>query len=128
VDLVGLERALRAEVDAEVRFDVGSRGAYATGGSNDRQVPLGVDGLLAVDREEQSCVVEPGIVLDELNRQLADHRLMFGPKPSTHSHCAFGGMVGNNSCGALHPGEDGAPGLGLTLRHDVLERHRRAGT
>jgi L-alanine-DL-glutamate epimerase-like enolase superfamily enzyme len=30
--------------------------------------------------------------------------------------------------GALRPGEDGAPGLGLTLRHDVLERHRRAGS
>jgi L-alanine-DL-glutamate epimerase-like enolase superfamily enzyme len=30
--------------------------------------------------------------------------------------------------GELHPGEDGAPGLGLTPRHDVLERHRRAGS
>jgi FAD/FMN-containing dehydrogenase len=25
---------------------------------------------------------------------------MFGPKPSTHSQCALGGMIGNNSCGA----------------------------
>ncbi|WP_042364580.1 enolase C-terminal domain-like protein [Streptacidiphilus neutrinimicus] len=30
--------------------------------------------------------------------------------------------------GALRPGHDGSPGLGLTLRHDVLERHRRSGT
>jgi FAD/FMN-containing dehydrogenase/Fe-S oxidoreductase len=40
------------------------------------------------------------MVLDELNRQLADHRLKFGPKPATHSHCTLGGMIGNNSCGA----------------------------
>ncbi|MGW1003169.1 FAD-binding and (Fe-S)-binding domain-containing protein [Streptomyces sp. NPDC002520] len=56
--------------------------------------------LADVDPDARTCVVEPGIVLDELNRRLADHRLMFGPKPSTHSHCALGGMIGNNSCGA----------------------------
>src|SRR5215475_11385567 len=37
-----LERELRSEVDGEVRFDAGSRGAYATDGSNYRQVPIGV--------------------------------------------------------------------------------------
>ena len=26
-------------------------------------------------------------------------RLTFGPDPSTHDHCTFGGMIGNNSCG-----------------------------
>ena len=56
--------------------------------------------LTSVDPEAHTCVVEPGIVLDDLNRQLAQHGLEFGPRPSTHSHCAIGGMVGNNSCGA----------------------------
>ncbi|MET8404557.1 FAD-linked oxidase C-terminal domain-containing protein [Streptomyces sp900116325] len=56
--------------------------------------------LVSVDVERRTCVVEPGIVLDELNRQLSAHKLKFGPKPSTHSHCALGGMIGNNSCGA----------------------------
>ncbi|MFF8404283.1 FAD-binding oxidoreductase [Streptomyces sp. NPDC015684] len=148
-DTSGLEAALRAEVDGEVRFDAGSRGAYVTDGSNYRQVPLGVvvprtveagaravavcarfaapvlsrgggtslagqttntavvidwskycTKVLTVDAERRTCVVEPGIVLDELNRQLAVHKLQFGPKPSTHGHCALGGMIGNNSCGA----------------------------
>ncbi|MFF4488036.1 FAD-binding and (Fe-S)-binding domain-containing protein [Streptomyces sp. NPDC001544] len=148
-DVTGLEAALRAEVDGEVRFDAGSRGAYVTDGSNYRQVPLGVvvprtveagaraveacarfdapvlsrgggtslagqttntavvidwskycNAVVSVDPDARTCVVEPGIVLDELNRQLADHKLQFGPKPSTHSHCALGGMIGNNSCGA----------------------------
>jgi len=57
-------------------------------------------GLVSVDPAARTCVVEPGIVLDELNAQLAPHRLMFGPKPATHDHCTLGGMIGNNSCGA----------------------------
>ncbi|MFF7163407.1 FAD-linked oxidase C-terminal domain-containing protein [Streptomyces sp. NPDC008086] len=149
VDVVALEAALSEAVDGEVRFDAGSRGAYATDGSNYRQVPIGVvvprsvqagvdavgvcarfdapvlsrgggtslagqatnaavvidwtkycHALVSVDPDARTCVVEPGIVLDELNRRLAPFRLRFGPKPSTHSHCALGGMIGNNSCGA----------------------------
>jgi FAD/FMN-containing dehydrogenase len=42
LDTSALEDALRVEVDGEVRFDPGSRGAYATDGSNYRQVPIGV--------------------------------------------------------------------------------------
>ncbi|MFJ8849898.1 FAD-linked oxidase C-terminal domain-containing protein [Streptomyces sp. NPDC102437] len=56
--------------------------------------------LVSVDVGQRTCVVEPGIVLDELNRQLSGRGLKFGPKPSTHSHCSLGGMIGNNSCGA----------------------------
>ena len=56
--------------------------------------------VVAVDPGARTCVVEPGIVLDELNAQLAPHQLMFGPKPATHDHCTLGGMIGNNSCGA----------------------------
>jgi FAD/FMN-containing dehydrogenase len=45
-------------------------------------------------------VVQPGIVLDELNRRLAPSGLRFGPEPATHMNCTIGGMIGNNSCGA----------------------------
>jgi FAD/FMN-containing dehydrogenase/Fe-S oxidoreductase len=149
VDVRELEERLRARVDGEVRFDVGSRGTYATDASNYRHVPLGVvvpqtvdagvvavaichelgapivsrgggtslagqacnvavvidwtkycDRIESVDEDERVAVIEPGIVLDELNRRLAPRRLQFGPRPSTHSHCALGGMIGNNSCGA----------------------------
>ncbi|MDX3382481.1 FAD-linked oxidase C-terminal domain-containing protein [Streptomyces niveiscabiei] len=155
-----LAATLRTETDAEVRFDAGSRAAYATDGSNYRRVPLGLvvprtveagaravevcaafdapvlsrgggtslagqtanaavvidwskhcDALLAVDPDARTCVVEPGIVLDALDARLADHRLRFGPRPSTHSHCALGGMIGNNSCGAS------AQAYGKTVDH-----------
>jgi FAD/FMN-containing dehydrogenase/Fe-S oxidoreductase len=56
--------------------------------------------LLSVDVDNRRCVVEPGIVLDDLNRQLADTGLRFGPEPATHPNCTLGGMIGNNSCGA----------------------------
>ncbi|GGL93064.1 FAD-binding and (Fe-S)-binding domain-containing protein [Nakamurella endophytica] len=58
------------------------------------------DRLLSVDVEQRTCVVEPGIVLDVLNRQLAEHGLRYGPEPATHYNCTIGGMIGNNSCGA----------------------------
>ena len=56
--------------------------------------------LRSVDVERRRCVVEPGIVLDELNRQLSWTGLRFGPEPATHPNCTLGGMIGNNSCGA----------------------------
>ncbi|WP_158895794.1 FAD-binding and (Fe-S)-binding domain-containing protein [Amycolatopsis anabasis] len=56
--------------------------------------------LESVDERSRTCVVQPGIVLDELNRQLADTGLRFGPEPATHMNCTLGGMIGNNSCGA----------------------------
>lgn len=56
--------------------------------------------LLNVDVEARTCVVEPGIVLDDLNAQLVEYGLRFGPEPATHMNCTLGGMIGNNSCGA----------------------------
>lgn len=56
--------------------------------------------LESVDPERRTCVVQPGIELDELNGQLAPTGLRFGPEPATHPNCTLGGMIGNNSCGA----------------------------
>ncbi|GHB19140.1 dimethylmenaquinone methyltransferase [Streptomyces viridiviolaceus] len=54
----------------------------------------------SVDADARRCVVQPGIVLDDLNRRLAPQGLRFGPEPATHANCTIGGMIGNNSCGA----------------------------
>ena len=48
---------------------------------------------------DRRCVVEPGIVLDDLNRQLKPHGLWFPVDISTASRATIGGMAGNNSCG-----------------------------
>jgi FAD/FMN-containing dehydrogenase/Fe-S oxidoreductase len=55
--------------------------------------------ILEIDQERKLVRVEPGIVLDEMNHAVQEQGLIFGPDPATHSHCALGGMIGNNSCG-----------------------------
>ncbi|WJR76388.1 FAD-binding and (Fe-S)-binding domain-containing protein [Bradyrhizobium sp. NP1] len=55
--------------------------------------------LLSLDVENRTCVVEPGVVLDDLNRQLRKHGLWFPVDVSTASRATIGGMAGNNSCG-----------------------------
>ncbi|MFB4302322.1 FAD-binding and (Fe-S)-binding domain-containing protein [Actinomadura sp. NTSP31] len=144
-----LRRDLTGRVDGEVRFDPGSRAAYAHDSSNYQQPPIGVvvprtveagveavavcaehdvpvlsrgggtslagqccntavvidwskycRALISVDPRRRTAIVEPGACLDDLNEALSEHRLMVGPKPSTHDTCTIGGMIGNNSCGA----------------------------
>ncbi|MCM8553118.1 FAD-binding and (Fe-S)-binding domain-containing protein [Streptomyces sp. STCH 565 A] len=56
--------------------------------------------LVGLDPEARTAVVQPGLVLDRLQRSAAPHGLRFGPDPSTHSRCTLGGMIGNNSCGS----------------------------
>ena len=59
-----------------------------------------LDHLIELDVRGRRCVVEPGIVLDELNRRLKPHGLWFPVDISTASRATIGGMVGNNACGA----------------------------
>ncbi len=56
--------------------------------------------LLEVNAEERWVRVEPGIVLDELNAQLAPLGFRFAPDISTASRATIGGMMANNSSGA----------------------------
>src|SRR5579871_14096 len=55
--------------------------------------------IVSLDVANRTCVVEPGIVLDDLNRQLKKHGLWFPVDVSTASRATIGGMAGNNSCG-----------------------------
>jgi FAD/FMN-containing dehydrogenase/Fe-S oxidoreductase len=59
-----------------------------------------LNGIVEVDAAHRRCVVEPGLVLDELNRALKPTGLWFPVDISTASRATIGGMVGNNSCGA----------------------------
>src|SRR6266576_3297324 len=70
--------------------------------------------ILSLDVENRSCVVEPGIVLDDLNRQLKKHGLWFPVDVSTASRATIGGMAGNNSCG------------GRSLRYGTMRDNTRS--
>jgi FAD/FMN-containing dehydrogenase/Fe-S oxidoreductase len=56
--------------------------------------------ILDLDVKRARCTVEPGIVLDDLNRALKTHGLWFPVDISTASRATIGGMAANNSCGA----------------------------
>jgi len=53
-----------------------------------------------VDMSGQRVRVQPGVVLDQLNREVAKYGLIFGPDVATASRATLGGMLGNNSAGA----------------------------
>ena len=55
--------------------------------------------VLHFDKDKMFCIVEPGIILDELNRFLKPYGLWFPVDVSTSSRATIGGMAGNNSCG-----------------------------
>ena len=54
----------------------------------------------ALDAERRRISVQPGVVLDRLNAELARDGLFFPVDVSTGSRATLGGMAGNNSCGA----------------------------
>ena len=56
--------------------------------------------VLEVDPEARTAKVQPGVILDDLQRAVQKYGLRFGPEPSTHSRCTLGGMIGNNACGS----------------------------
>src|SRR5690606_13984215 len=55
--------------------------------------------ILSIDPERRLAVVEPGVVLDDLNLALRPHGLMVGPDPASSNRATLGGMVANNSTG-----------------------------
>src|SRR5438477_164538 len=55
--------------------------------------------VLEIDKTAGTALVQPGIVLDELNRQLKGSGWYFPVDVSTSANATIGGMTGNNSAG-----------------------------
>ena len=53
----------------------------------------------SVNAEAKTVQIEPGLVLDQLNRQLQSLGLMFGPDPASANRATLGGCLGNNASG-----------------------------
>ena len=98
---------VRAAVQTAVQHNISilprgsgtSLGGQAAGPSLVIDFTKHMNRILELDVEERWVRVEPGIVLDELNAQLAPHGLHFAPDPATSSRATIGGMIGNNSSG-----------------------------
>jgi FAD/FMN-containing dehydrogenase/Fe-S oxidoreductase len=58
-----------------------------------------MDQVLELNVAERWVRVQPGVVRDRLNAQLAQHGLHFAPDPATGNRATIGGMIGNNASG-----------------------------
>jgi FAD/FMN-containing dehydrogenase/Fe-S oxidoreductase len=58
-----------------------------------------MNAILELNPREQFARIQPGVVCDALRDAAEQHKLTWGPDPSTHNRCSLGGMIGNNSCG-----------------------------
>ncbi|GMU33006.1 MAG: FAD-binding protein [Planctomycetia bacterium] len=91
---------------SEHRVPITPRGAGTglAGGAVNRGVQLDcsrhLNRILEIDPARRTAMVEPGVVLDELNAALRPHGLQFAPDVATSSRATIGGMIANNSCGA----------------------------
>ncbi len=59
-----------------------------------------LDHIGPIDATGRRVRVQPGVVLDQLNRALTIHGLQFGPDVATANRATLGGMIGNNSAGS----------------------------
>jgi FAD/FMN-containing dehydrogenase/Fe-S oxidoreductase len=74
--------------------------------------------VLELNPEEKYARVEPGCICDDVVNLARPHNLTYSPQPATHNRCCFGGMIGNNSCGAY--AQMNGPASNNTEELDVL--------
>jgi len=67
--------------------------------------------VLDFSPEQRLARVETGVICDSLTELTEPRGLTWGPQPATHSHCCFGGMLGNN-CGGMR-----AQQAGIAVHH-----------
>ncbi|MDA0738363.1 MAG: FAD-binding and (Fe-S)-binding domain-containing protein [Nitrospirae bacterium] len=97
-----IERVMEYAVQKGIPLTTRAAGTNLTGSAVGSGIILDVSHLnriLELNQEEQWARIQPGIILNELNKQLASTGLMFGPDPSSGDMCKLGGMLANNSSG-----------------------------
>jgi FAD/FMN-containing dehydrogenase/Fe-S oxidoreductase len=59
-----------------------------------------LDKIISIDAERRTATVEPGVILERLNREASRYGLAFGPDPASAERSTMGGSVANNATGA----------------------------
>ena len=95
-----LEIAVAAAVPVLFRGAGTSQIGQTVGASLVIDTSKNLNRILDFDPAAATVWVEPGLVLDHLNRTLKPHRLHFPVDVSTSAQATLGGMTGNNSCGS----------------------------
>ena len=97
-----IEQVLEFAVERSIPLTTRAAGTNLTGSAIGSGIVLDISHLnriIELNPEEKLVRIQPGIVLNELNKQLASSGLMFGPDPSSGDMCKLGGMLANNSSG-----------------------------
>lgn len=58
-----------------------------------------MDKIISINKKSKIAIVEPGVVLDDLNNALENHNLKFPVLPASHAACTIGGMISTNAAG-----------------------------
>jgi len=59
--------------------------------------------IISINNDEKYAIVQPGVIVSELNQALVKSNLMFAPDPSTLTRATISGLIGNNAWGAHSP-------------------------
>jgi FAD/FMN-containing dehydrogenase/Fe-S oxidoreductase len=99
-----IQRTVRACARHGVPLTARGAGTGLAGGCVNRGIILDcsrcMNRIASIDPQSRTAVVEPGVVLDDLNAEAASYGLQFAPDVATSSRATIGGMIANNSCGA----------------------------
>ena len=95
-----LEIATEAGLSVTPRGAGTSQSGQAIGEGLVMETSKYLTGIGEVDPDDATVRVQPGVVLDRLNRELEPHGLFFPVDVSTASRATLGGMAANNSAGA----------------------------
>ena len=97
--IAAVKIAARHDLPVTVRGGGTSCAGNAVGPGVILDVSKYMNKIISIDTEARTAIVQPGVVLSDLQAAAAVHGLRFGPDPSTATRCTIGGMIGNNACG-----------------------------
>jgi FAD/FMN-containing dehydrogenase/Fe-S oxidoreductase len=95
-----VELAAKYEVPILPRGSGTSLAGQAIGNSLILDCSRWLDGIVEINPETKTVIVEPGVILSKLNAAASKHGLMFGPDPASAERATMGGVIANNATGA----------------------------
>lgn len=95
-----IEQAALYHVPILARGAGSSLGGQAIGSALIVDCSRRLNHILEINPEEKTALVEPGVVLNALNRAAARWELQFGPDPASAERATLGGSIANNAAGA----------------------------
>src|SRR5262249_44466599 len=98
--------ATAVQIALEMRVPITARGGGTSLSGQSIRPGLVIDcskylnKVLNIDATARIARIQPGVVLEQLNREVGQYGLQFGPDVSTINRANLGGMIGNNSAGS----------------------------